>query len=53
MVRILTRYRGGLSMEPKCSKNPNDGLIREIIAEDLPLLKMLATNGKDKSLVKK
>lgn len=52
-VRILTRYGGGLSMEPKCSKNPNDRLIREIIAEDLPLLKMLATNGKDKSLVKK
>jgi hypothetical protein len=50
---MLTRYRGGLSMEPKCSKNLNDGLIREIIAEDLPLLKMLATNGKDKSLVRK
>jgi len=33
-------------MGPKCSKNPNDELIRTIIAEDLPLLKMLATNGR-------
>ena len=29
-------------------KNPNEGLIKEIILEDLPLFKMLATNGKDK-----
>jgi hypothetical protein len=27
-------------------KNPNEDLIREIILEDLPLFKMLATNGK-------
>jgi hypothetical protein len=30
-------------------KNPNEELIRELILEDLPLLKMLATNGKTKS----
>jgi hypothetical protein len=30
-------------------KNPNERLIRELIQEDLPLLKMLATNGKNKS----
>jgi hypothetical protein len=29
-------------------KNPNEELIRELILEDLPLLKMLATNGKSK-----
>ncbi len=31
-------------------KNPNESLIREVIIEDLPLFKMLATNGKGKSL---
>jgi hypothetical protein len=30
-------------------KNPNAELIRELILEDLPLLKTLATNGKSKS----
>jgi len=30
-------------------KNPNEGLIREVILEDLPLFEMLATNGKSKS----
>jgi hypothetical protein len=29
-------------------KNPNEELIKEIILEDLPLFKMLATNGKTK-----
>jgi hypothetical protein len=27
-------------------KNPNEELIREVILEDLPLFKMLATKGK-------
>ena len=30
------------------TKNPNEELIKEIILEDLPLFKMLATNGKTK-----
>jgi hypothetical protein len=29
-------------------ENPNRQLLREIIEEDLPLFKMLATNGKSK-----
>lgn len=29
-------------------KNPNEALIRELILEDMPLLKMLATNGRSK-----
>ena len=29
-------------------KNPNEELIKEIILEDLPLFKMLATNAKTK-----
>ncbi len=29
-----------------CENNPNVELIRQAIKEDLPLLKMLATNGK-------
>ncbi len=27
-------------------KNHNEAMIRELILEDLPLMKMLATNGK-------
>jgi len=33
----------------KRPKNPNEDLIRELIQEDLPVLKMLATNGKSKT----
>lgn len=34
-------------MEKKlCPENPNAELIRDLIREDLPLLKLLATNGK-------
>jgi|GEM_PF-1944065 len=33
----------------KRPKNPNEDLIKELIQEDLPLLKMLATNGKSKA----
>jgi hypothetical protein len=41
-------------MEKKvCQDNPNAELIRELIREDLPLLKLLATNGKHKSDVSK
>jgi len=42
---------GGLSVERP--KNPNEDLIREVILEDLPLFKMLATNGKSKSETEK
>jgi len=34
-------------MESKCNKNPNEEIIRELAQEDLSLLKMLATNGKN------
>ncbi len=30
-------------------KNPNEELIKELILEELPLMKMLAINGKDRS----
>jgi len=43
---MLKRFRGGLSIGSKCPKNPNEDLIRRLALEDLPLLKMLATNGK-------
>jgi len=45
-VRRSKKSKSRLSMERP--KNPNEQLIREIIQEDLPLFKMLATNGKDK-----
>jgi hypothetical protein len=45
-LRRSKRFKSGLSMERP--KNPNEQLIREIIQEDLPLFKMLATNGKYK-----
>ena len=32
-----------------CRDNPNLEFFREILKEDIPLLKMLATNGKHKS----
>ncbi len=36
-------------MEKKgCQENPNLAFFREILEEDIPLLKMLATNGKHK-----
>jgi hypothetical protein len=43
-LRQSKTFKSGLSMERP--KNPNEQLIREIIQEDLPLFKMLATNGK-------
>lgn len=44
----MKRFGGGWSMAKECDKNPNAGVIRLLAIEDLPLLKMLATNGKYK-----
>jgi len=35
-------------MAKECDKNPNADVIRSLAMEDLPLLKMLATNGRFK-----
>jgi hypothetical protein len=36
-----------------CEENPNVEFFREVIRENLPLMKMLATNGKHESDVSK
>lgn len=33
-------------MESKCLKSPNEEVMRQLALEDLPLLRMLATNGR-------
>jgi len=38
-----------LNSKERCLKNPNMEFFKEIVLEDLPLFKMLATNGRYKA----
>jgi len=47
MVAVRYNQEGAsLNSKERCLKNPNVEFFKQIILEDLPLFKMLATNGK-------
>lgn len=47
MLSVCYNQEGGFTnSKDRCLKNPNVKFFKEIILEDLPLFKMLATNGR-------
>jgi hypothetical protein len=45
----IEKEDASLNSKERCLKNPNVEFFKEIILEDLPLFKMLATNGRYKA----